>query len=278
MNDSLKGSLIYAIKFFLENSNDDGTLKYSSDKVLFIMCLFKIWSIFHSLLNVEQSTFEFPSTGLTPDKKMEIFYLKACGNNAPDQDQLNKLKTTVLSKEKLIELIPRVLGENKDGAVKLTLIPYDETIRNFFVEWFETKYKNTLHDLKASDKLIEDIIGFKKTSSIGQGYIKIHSGVGFFLPGRNKYCEELIERICDDLDMMGIRYMVSDTVKDKCFKGLTTYSDYHQWKKKQPQGGGRSSRRRKAYKTTRRNNKNKKQYRRKRHTKRCNKSHRRSRR
>lgn len=46
------------------------------------------------------------------------------------------------------------------------------------------------------------------------------------------------------------------------------------------QEGGRSSRRRKVYKTTRRNNKNKnkKHYKRKRHTKRCKKSHRRSRR
>ena len=97
MSDNWEGELRHTIQIFLAKSKDDGTPNDSSDSsvnVMFIKCLFKIWSIFHSLLNVEQGAFEVPSTRFTPDKKMEKFYLKACENNKVlnTPDQLNKLK------------------------------------------------------------------------------------------------------------------------------------------------------------------------------------------
>jgi hypothetical protein len=273
--DKLK-ELKKCINLFFENANEDGFPTLNNTNFLapaFIENLLKIWSIFDSLLeDGEQSTFELPVAGTTLDEKMETLYRNAYFNSEPSK-HTDKLKNIVLSEKKLRELILTLLKRNPIKS------PYDETIRNFLVELAQNNYLETLQDLKASDKLIEDIIGFKKTSTIGHGYIKIHSGVGFFLPGRNKYCESLIQKICQELENLHITYLVSDTVKDKCFNGLLTYSAYAS-RNAQPQGGGRSSRRRKAYKTTRRNtkNKNKKQYRRKRHTKKYNKSHRRSRR
>jgi len=175
------------IDLFFDNANEHGFPTLNNIDFLtpaFIENLLKIWSIFDSLLeDGEQSTFDIPIIGTTRDDKMVTLYKNACVNSEPperlDEVKINKLKTTVLSEQKLRELILTLLKRN---PVREYLIksPYDETIRNFLVEWAQNEYLKTLQNLKASDKLIEDIIGFKKTSINGQGYIKIHSGVGFF--------------------------------------------------------------------------------------------------
>ena len=107
-----------------------------------------------------------------------------------------------------------------------------------------------------------------------------------------KYCKP-IQKICKKLDELGIRFVVSSNVKENCYREGTTAKEYMKSTGGKTHRGGSSLRRRKVYKPsrisrkprkshkTRRTNKTKpktkKQYRRKRYTKRCKKSHRRSR-
>ena len=105
--------------------------------------------------------------------------------------------------------------------------------------------------------------------------------------GRDKYCQG-IKKICNKLDELGIRYLVSDNVNKECYDGEFTPKEYTLASpnavttRDVTHMGGSSLRRRKVYKPSRKIRRTKpetkKQYRRKRYTKRCKKSHRRSRR
>jgi len=291
---------IFAISF----DPNTKTRIYNTSTSNYINNLLEIWSIFDSLLNVEQDEFTIKQTPeQTPEERMKYIFNESFGGEAylrtnSLSDKL-KLIRELLTPTYLSNLIIDALqysAETKDPSVLSNF--YDEKIRHFLIELFVTENNSSPNNTDYSDELIEDIIGFKKVKGGVLGCIEIHAGVGRFLPGRNKYCETLIKTICEKLLKFNIKFIISDTVRDKCFGGEKGWKVFENNTKKNlkvsqenaiTQGyviltsgpaGGRSSRRRKAYKTTRRNNKNKnkKQYRRKRHTKRCKKSHRRIRR
>ena len=266
----------------------------------YINNLLEIWSIFDSLLNVEQDEFTIKQT---PEERMKYIFNESFGgeaylltNSLSDKLKLIRELLTPTYLSKLIIDALKYSAETKDTTVLSNF--YDEKIRHFLIELFVTENNSSPNNTDYSDELIEDIIGFKKAKGGVLGCIEIHAGVGRFLPGRNKYCETLIKTICKKLLNLNINFIMSDTVRDKCFGGEEGWKHFKNTTKDKlkvsdknaitrgyviltsDSAGGRSSRRRKAYKTTRRNNKNKnkKQYRRKRHTKRCKKSHRKSRR
>lgn len=286
MNQTYKyalDSLKIRITKFIEQSDDNGDMKAGQNINIFIENLLLIWMLFNA--------FNEKSIG-------EICY-DAFKRETPPEFQ------PYLPPGKFVDLIIKALTNSMDTPHRTYLknVQYEETVHDFLLDYFLQNYNTFFTEGGSVDKkLLKAIVGFKVTQKKDNdkkryknlGFVEIHTGV--WTPyGRGEYCEE-IKKICEQLDGLGIRFLVSDNVNKNCYDGRFTPKTYNlasRFAVTTTSAGGSSFRRRKVYKPsrisrkprkshkTRRTNKTKsktkKQYRRKRYTKRCKKSHRRSR-
>jgi hypothetical protein len=275
------------IKDFIGDSDDDGGMKPGVKPNVFIRNLLSIWRSLSR--NIKENC------------------IRAYGVEAAIPDNFKKY----LEQGALVNLIITALEISSDDGNRTYLKKeeYGETVRNFLLDYFSQIF-STIFGESASElskeELLKAIVGFyvpKKKSDNGLpsyeklGFVEIHCGVGSlnFWGNKKKYCDG-IKKICEKLDDLGIRFLVSSNVNKECYDGKFTLKEYTLalpnavTTRAVTHEGGSSLRRRKVYKpsrisrkprkshkTRRTKPKTKKQYRRKRYTKRCKKSHRRSR-